>query len=327
MKAVSVSCHGEPEVLRITEIPSPEPGPTQVLVKVKAIGMNRADILQRQGKYPPPKSHSPIMGLECAGDVVAVGSDVSSVRTGARVFGLVNGGAYAEYCLFEEGLCMAMPSSWDYAYAAAIPENFFTAQETLFELGGLQAEQTVLIHAGGSGVGTAGIQMAHQLGARVFITAGSSIKIEKAKALGACHGINYKLEDFAVEIQKHTNGQGIDLVQDFIGADYFQKNISILRAKGQLVQVAMMSGRRVELDLAKLLAMRLKIKGFVLRGQSIEEKCAITRRFINRWLPSLEEGKIKPVIDSVFPIEMAVDAHRYMQANQNFGKILLTFDA
>ena len=326
MKAVTQEGAGGPEVLRISEVPLPEPGPEQVLVRVRASALNRADTLQRKGSYPPPKGDSEILGLELAGDVESWGAGVEGFSKGQRVFGLVGGGGYAQYALIDHQMAMPIPDEWSYSEAAAVPEVFFTANETVFVLGGLQAGESVLIHAGGSGVGTAAIQMAHHIGARVFFTAGSGEKIERALALGADAGINYKTHDFAEEIMRLTDGVGVDVVEDFLGASYLSRNISILRTGGRLVLVALMGGARTEIDLARVLRNRLQIFGSVMRSRSLEDKRAITDRFRERWLAPMLEGKINAVVDSVFPLEDVVAAHQAMEANQNFGKIILSVD-
>lgn len=326
MQAIKLTNHGGPEVLQITECPQPVAGAQQLLLKVHATALNRADILQREGKYPPPSGESDIPGLEVAGEVVAIGAQVDNFKTGQRVFGLVGSGAYAEYCLLDQAMAMTIPEDWDYTQAAAVPEVFLTANETVFELGQLCAGEKILIHAGGSGVGTAAIQMACHTGAQVYITAGSAQKIAKTQALGATAGINYKTQDYAEEIMQLTADEGVDVVEDFIGQDYFTRNLAILKPQGRLIQVAVMSGRNVSLDLSLLMAKRLQIKGFVLRSQSLAQKRMITRRFHDRWLPLLIDGVIKPVIDTVFPFNMIQDAHRYLQANKNFGKIVINMD-
>ena len=326
MKAVTQTGPGGPEVLRISDVPPPEPGPEQVLVRVRATALNRADTLQRKGMYPPPKGDSDILGLELAGDVEGWGAGVEGFSKGQRVFGLIGGGGYAEYALIDHQMAMPIPDGWSYTDAAAVPEVYFTANETVFVLGALQAGESVLIHAGGSGVGTAAIQMAHHIGAKVYFTAGSGEKIERAMALGADAGINYKTHDFAEEIMRLTDGIGVDVVEDFLGASYLSRNISILRTGGRLVLVALMGGAKAEIDLARVLRNRLQVFGSVMRSRSLEEKRAITGRFVERWLEPLVDGKIKAIVDSVFPLEDVVAAHEAMEANQNFGKIILSVD-
>lgn len=326
MKAVLMKNFGDVDVLQLGETEKPNINDQQLLVRVHATAMNRADILQRKGFYPPPKGESELLGLEIAGEVVAVGEKVENFSLGDRVFGLVPGGGYAEYCVLEPALAMPIPDDWDYTYAAAIPEVFLTGHETLFHLGELKANETVLIHAGGSGVGTAGVQMAHLAGAIVYITAGSEQKINGAIELGATAGINYKTEDFVEKMLEFTEQHGVDVIQDFIGADYFAKNLSLLKAGGRLIQVALMSGRKAEIDLAKVLKQRLQIKGSVMRSRSLADKAAMSQRFFARWFDALKTKQLKPVIDSIFPLSMVKDAHLYMEANKNFGKIILEMD-
>ena len=326
MKAVIQSANGSPQVLQLGEAPLPEPGEDQLLVRVRASALNRADTMQRKGMYPPPPGESDILGLELAGEVEAWGAGVQGFSKGRRVFGLIGGGGYAEYALIDKELAMPIPDSWSFAEAAAVPEVYFTANETVFVLGKLQPGEAVLIHAGGSGVGTAAIQMARHVGARVYFTAGSDEKIERAMALGADAGINYKTHDFAEEIKRLTAGAGVDLVEDFLGASYLERNLSVLRPGGRLILVALMGGAKCEVDLSTIMRKRLQVFGSVMRSRSLEDKRAITARFRERWLPPLIEGGIKPVIDSVFPLEDVVAAHEKMEANKNFGKIILSLN-
>jgi putative PIG3 family NAD(P)H quinone oxidoreductase len=327
MRAVVIRQFGGTEVLAVDRVPVPEPGAEQLLVRVKASALNRADTLQRQGLYPPPPGESDILGLELAGDVAAWGSGVRGFSKGDRVFGLVGGGGYAEYALLDHQMAMPIPQGWSYENATAVPEVFFTSNETLFVLGELAEGQSVLIHAGGSGVGTAGIQMAAQAGAKVFFTAGSAEKITRAEALGggaAICGINYKSQDFQKEVTQLTSGEGVDVVLDFIGADYLERNLAILKPGGRLILAATMGGAKGELDLGIVLRKRLQVIGSVMRSRPLEDKRAITRRFRERWLPLLTEGRIRPIVDTVFPMEQVREAHEYMEANHNFGKIVLT---
>lgn len=326
MKAIIRTGDGGPEVLRLSEVPAPIPGPNQLLVNVKATALNRLDTLQRKGLYNAPPGESKILGLEIAGIVEAIGGEVPGFSRGDRVFGLIGGGGYAEKAVIDHRLAIPLPDGWSFEQAAAIPEVFFTANETLFTLGRLSQNETVLIHAGGSGVGTAGTQMAHHIGARVFITAGSEDKIRKSKALGCTDGINYKACNFAEEILQLTNGEGVDVIQDFIGAPYLEPNLSILRPRGRLLIVGLMGGTSAETNLGYILRKRLQIFGSVMRSLPIEEKIQITGRFVNRWLPLLKQGRIKPVIDTIMELSQAYDAHRYMEANENFGKIILKIE-
>ncbi len=323
MKAVTRTGDGGPEVLQLDDVPPPQPTETQLLVNVRATSLNRADLIQRRGGYPPPQGESEILGLEIAGTVLGMGTEVNGFNEGDRVFGLVGGGGYAEQVVIDYRMAMFIPSDWSFEQAAAVPEVFFTANENIFTLGRLSAGETILIHAGGSGVGTAGIQIANHAGARVFVTAGTDDKIANCKSLGATEGINYKHSDFVAEIERLTDGEGVDVILDFIGAPYLQRNLQILKIKGRLLQVGLMGGSVTEMDLGIVMRKRLQVIGSVMRPQSLEEKIAITQRFVERWLPELKEGKLRPVLDSVYPLTEAREAHEYMEANRNFGKIIL----
>lgn len=323
MKAITRNGDGGPEVLQLSEVSPPQPTETQLLVNVKATALNRLDLIQRRGGYPPPPGESEILGLEIAGTVSAMGKSVIGFNEGDRVFGLIGGGGYAEQAVIDYRMAMFIPDGWSFEEAAAVPEVFFTANENIFTLGRLSAGETILIHAGGSGVGTAGIQIACHAGARVFVTAGTSNKIDNCKTLGAIAGINYKQSDFVTEIERLTDGEGVDVVLDFIGAPYLARNLQILKTKGRLLQVGLMGGSTTEIDLGVVMRRRLQIIGSVMRPQSLDEKIAITQRFVQRWLPALKEGTLQPVIDSVYPLAQVREAHQYMEANRNFGKIIL----
>ncbi|MDE0484398.1 MAG: NAD(P)H-quinone oxidoreductase [Candidatus Poribacteria bacterium] len=323
MKAITRNGDGGPEVLQLSEVSPPQPTETQLLVNVKATALNRLDLIQRRGGYPPPPGESEILGLEIAGTVSAMGKSVIGFNEGDRVFGLIGGGGYAEQAVIDYRMAMFIPDGWSFEEAAAVPEVFFTANENIFTLGRLSAGETILIHAGGSGVGTAGIQIACQSGARVFVTAGTSDKIDNCKTWGVTAGINYKQSDFVTEIERLTDGDGVDVVLDFIGAPYLARNLQILKTKGRLLQVGLMGGSTTEIDLGVVMRKRLQIIGSVMRPQSLDEKISITQRFVQRWLPALKEGTLQPVIDSVHPLAQVREAHQYMEANRNFGKIIL----
>lgn len=323
MRAVIFDSPGGPEVLKVGQIADPVPGTDQILVRIRATALNRADTLQRQGLYPPPPGESDVLGLELAGEVEAVGSAVRDVHVGARIFGLVSGGGYAEKAVLDARMAMPMPAGWSFAEAAAVPEVFFTAQETLFTLAQLRAGETVLIHAGASGVGTAGIQMARETGANVLVTAGSAEKITRCLELGAAAGCNYKERGFADWVHERTDGRGVDVIEDFIGAAYWDDNLKSLATGGRLVLVGFMGGTKAQTNLGLILMKRLRIFGSVLRSRPLADKIDITRRFQAEWLPLLEAGRIKPIIDRRFGLHEAADAHRYMEANKNVGKIVL----
>lgn len=324
MKAIIREGDGGPEVLQLVEVSAPQPADTQLLVDVKATALNRLDLIQRRGGYPPPLGESDILGIEIAGAVSGFGKAATGFNEGDRVFGLIGGGGYAEKAVIDCSMAMLIPDEWSFEEAAAIPEVFFTANENIFTLGHLSADETILIHAGGSGVGTAGIQIATHAGARVFVTAGTSEKIERCTALGAKAGINYKNSDFVAEIERLTEGEGVDVVLDFIGSPYLARNLQILKTKGRLLQVGLMGGSTAEIDLGTLMRKRLQLIGSVMRSQSLDEKIAITHRFVERWLPVLQAGTIHPVIDKMFSLSRVREAHAYMEANRNFGKIILT---
>ena len=324
MKAISVPPTGGPDVLQLREIAEPVPAAHQLLVLVRAAGVNRADTLQREGKYPVPPGESDILGLELAGEVVECGAETSGFAVGDRIFALVGSGAYAEFATVDWRHAVRTPDGWDDVRAAAVIEVFSTANETIFGLGALQPDETLLIHAGGSGVGSAGIQMALAAGARVYFTAGSDAKIAKVMELGAARGINYRTHDFAEEVTRLTDGGGVDVVEDFIGAPYLARHLSVLRTDGRLVVVGLMGGHRAEFSMAPMLRKRLKILGFTLRPQSPEQKQAIVRRFAERWLPLLVAGTIQPIIHATYPLADAREAHRVMEANENFGKLILS---
>ncbi len=326
MRAITIAKPGGPEVLQFSELPIPTPGIEQILVKVHATALNRADISQRRGTYPPPADHSPILGLEMAGEVIAVGEEVSGFNVGDRIFGLLDGGGYAEYCLIDAHMALPMPGQWSYEEAAAIPEVFLTAQTCLFQLGDLKSGESILIHAGGSGVGTAAIQMARQIGATVYVTAGSLAKIDRAIKLGAHAGIDYHTQDFVDVIKELTHDAGVDVIIDSIGGDYFAKNLNCLKTDGRLIQIAKMSGENGVIRLGLVIMKRLQIKGSTMRSRPLAEKRAITQRFREQWLPLLINGSIKPVIDMIFPFEQVQDAHEYLETNQSFGKVILSFD-
>ena len=323
MQAITIVAPGGPDVLKLSTVPDPIPSPEQILVRVRATALNRADTLQRQGQYPPPPGESDVLGLELAGEVEAVGSAVTTIAVGERVFGLVGGGGYAEKAVIDARMAMPIPEGWSFAQAAAVPEVYFTAQETIFTLAGLKRGETILIHAGASGVGTAGIQMARETGATVLVTAGSAEKIQRCVDLGATAGCNYKEQDFAEWVQHTTSGKGVDVIEDFIGAAYWDKNLKSLTPGGRLVLVGVMGGVKVETNLGLILRKRLQVFGSVLRTRTLADKIDITRRFQANWLPLLTAGRIKPIIDCRFPLEQAAEAHHYMEDNKNFGKIIL----
>ncbi len=322
MRAVLASRPGGPDVLTVASVPVPGVGPDQLLVRVRAAALNHADLLQRSGEFPAPPGEPEILGVELAGDVVACGANVS-MPTGTAVVGLTGGGAYADYCVIDAQMAIPIPRGFTYAEAVAVPEVFFTADTTLFGLGDLRAGQTVLIHGGGSGLGTACIQMAKSVGARVIVTVGSEAKAARAVALGADLAIDYKRRDFVSAVLEWTAGAGVDVVEDIVGAEYFDRNLAVLKEGGCLLLVGVMGGTRCELDLDTILLKRLQVKGSVMRPLPIEAKRAIARRFRERWLPLLASGQLVPVVDSIIPLRDASRAHERMERSEHFGKIVL----
>jgi putative PIG3 family NAD(P)H quinone oxidoreductase len=329
MRAIKVRKPGGVEELEIVEVPDPEPGPGQLLVRVFATALNRADILQRRGLYPPPPGESHIPGLEFAGEVARAGPGTGSgaagagYRRGDRVFGLCGSGGYAELIAIDERLALPIPDVLSYDAAAALPEAFFTAQEALFTLGELGRGQTLLVHAGASGVGTAAIQLGRLHGARVLATAGSREKTAKCRELGADMAIDYLESDFAAVIEGALGCEAVDVVLDLVGAKHWERNLRVLRSGGRLLVVGLLGGARVEVDLGVVLRRRLRIIGTAMRTRSLEDKVAITRRFRDQHLPRFAAGELVPVIDSVFPFEEVQAAHARMEANLNAGKIVL----
>jgi len=321
MRAILVEQFGGPENLKIGEYPTPSPGAQEILVEVKATALNRADLMQRQGKYPPPPGESEILGLEMAGVVTAVGEKVEKWQPGNRVCGLLAGGGYAEYAVIHEDMAMPIPDNLDFLAAAAIPEVFLTAFQALYWLADLQPEEKVLVHAGASGVGTAAIQLAKMSRATVIATA-SAKKHEICKALGANFTIDYKNEDFETKVEAFAGG--VDVVLDFIGAPYWQRNLSVLNPDGRLVQLAMMGGAKLEsLSMVPILRKRLQIIGSTLRARSLDYKIRLTRDFRLFAWEAFADGKLKPIVDKTLPWQDVAEAHRYMEANQNQGKIIL----
>ncbi|HIF43940.1 MAG TPA: NAD(P)H-quinone oxidoreductase [Dehalococcoidia bacterium] len=327
MRAVVITEPGGPDVLKVMEVDDPVPGPEDILVDVKASALNRADMLQRQGAYPAPfGSPSEIPGLEFSGVVLEVGDRVDSLKEGDRVFGLLGGGGYASRTITHHRMAVKIPAGWDFVQAAATPEVYLTAYDALFNRGNLQMGESVLIHAAGSGVGTAAVQLAHQAGAFVFGTAGSAEKLSGATDLGMNVGINYHEQDFAEVIKQVTSGAGVDVLIDFIGAPYWDKNIASLAVLGRLVEVGLMGGTKMEVDLRPLMAKRLQVCGTGLRGRTLGEKLEVTAQFRRHVLPHLASGSMKPIVDRTFPLEEVAEAHKYMETNANFGKIVLTID-
>lgn len=326
MRAVIVKQPGGPEQLSIGTWTTPQPGPDEVLVLVSATAVNRADTLQRQGKYPVPDGESPILGLEMAGEVVEVGPAVTRWQVGDRVCGLLGGGGYAQYAVINQDMALPIPDGMGYAEAAAIPEVFMTAFQSLIWLGELQAAERVLIHAGGSGVGTAAIQIAREKGAEVIVTA-STPKHDLCRELGASLTIDYKKEDFKEAVMAYTQGQGVDVVLDFVAGPYFQSNLELLQTDGRLIMLALLGGGNLsEANLTPILRRRLQIIGSTLRNRSQSYKAQLTQALHAFAWARFQKGHLRPIIDRVMPWQEVAAAHRIMEANQNAGKIVLEID-
>jgi putative PIG3 family NAD(P)H quinone oxidoreductase len=323
MCAIEIKAPGGPEVLVPALRPLPKPGKGEILVRVTAAGVNRPDVLQRQGGYPPPKGASDIPGLEIAGTVVGVCEGATRWEEGDEVCALVAGGGYAEYCTVPEPQALPVPAGLDLARAAALPETFFTVWTNLFERGRLARGETVLVHGGSSGIGTTAIQLAKAFGARVFATAGNKMKCQACEKLGAERAINYREEDFAAVIQEATGGRGVDVILDMVGGDYIQKNIALLAMEGRLVNIAYLKGSKVEVNFLPVMLKRLTITGSTLRPRSVEEKGAIARALEQKVWPLIGQGRIQPVIEGRFPLTRAADAHRLMETSAHIGKIVL----
>jgi NADPH2:quinone reductase len=327
MKAVVITRPGGPEVLQIEERPIPGYGPNEVLVKVQASGVNRPDVFQRKGNYPPPAgAPADIPGLEVAGVVTEVGEALSRWRVGDKVCALVSGGGYAEYCNVPEGQCLPIPGELSFVEAASLPETFFTVWSNVFDRGQLKAAETLLVHGGSSGIGVTAIQMANALGHKVYVTAGSDDKCRFCEDLGAAKAINYKTENFADAIKKLTDSKGVDVILDMIGGDYTPGNLQSLAEDGRLVLINTMKGKDVEIDLSIVMRKRLNITGSMLRPRETSFKTAIAQNLEKKVWPLIASGKIKPVINKVFPADEAADAHRLMESNEHIGKIVLNWE-
>ena len=326
MKAVVIEKPGDESVLKLGEAADPVPKDDELLIRVKCAALNRADIMQRQGFYPPPPGASEILGLECAGEVIAVGKGVSGWRVGDRAMALLPGGGYAEKAVVHYGSAMKVSSALSDEEAAAIPEVFLTAFVNLFSLADVKRGENVLVHGGGSGVGTASIQLLREAGARSIVTAGSDEKCEQCLRFGADVAINYRKGPFAPQVKAATNDRGADIILDSIGGAYFAENLDALAHSGRLVLIGLMKGATAEINLATVLRRHLKIFGSTLRTRSAAEKAQIVRDFIARFGTALDAGRLRPPIYKVLPAAQVADAHRMMQASEHFGKIVLRFE-
>lgn len=316
---------GAPEVLTPARGPLPTPRPDEVLIRVQAVGVNRPDIAQREGSYPPPAGASPILGLECAGEVVEAGPDAAPWQVGDRVCALTNGGAYAEYCVAPATQCLPWPDGYDAVRAAALPETFFTVWANLFGHGRLKEGETALVHGGSSGIGTTAIMLGHAMGARMIVTAGSDEKCAECVKLGAALAINYREQDFAEEVKRFTEGRGVDVVLDMVGAPYFARNVKSLAMDGRLVFIAFLGGHVAEnADLRPIMLKRLTLTGSTMRPRTTAQKAQIAAQLQARLWPLLDAGKCAPVIHAVMPLEQAAAAHALMESSAHIGKIMLT---
>jgi len=324
MNVIEISKPGPPEVLAPAQRPMPKPGAGEVLIEVAAAGVNRPDVMQRMGHYPPPPRASDIPGLEIAGQVVGLGEGVKNLEVGEAVCALVAGGGYAEYCVAPEPQCLPIPKGFSMEEAAALPETFFTVWHNLFERGQLKEGETVLIHGGSSGIGTTAIQLARAFGAKaIFATAGTAEKCRACERLSATRAIDYKAEDFASVVKSATEGRGVDVVLDMVAGDYLQKNLDVLAMDGRLILIAFLHGSKAEIDFNGVLRRRLTITGSGLRPRPVAEKGAIAAGLKQHVWPLLDAGKVRPQIDKVFPLTDAAAAHRLMESSAHIGKIVL----
>jgi len=324
MRALAAPRPGGPDVLEIVTRAVPAPGEGQILLRVEAAGVNRADALQRMGLYPPPPGASDILGLEAAGEVAARGANATKYEVGARVTGLVSGGGCAEYCLVDEGSALPIPAALTPVEAAAIPEAYFTVWTNVFDRGGLKAGETLLVHGGTSGVGAAAITLAKAFGARVIATAGSDEKAKACAGLGADLGLNYRTDDFVAKTLAAADGRGADVILDMVGGDYVERNYAAAANQGRIVQIAFMRGQKAVVDLRTIMQKRLVHTGSTLRARPPTEKEAIAQALKLRVWPLIEAGRLRPVIDSVFPLDEAAKAHTRLESSAHIGKIVLT---
>jgi NADPH:quinone reductase len=327
MTAIAIKTPGGPEALVPEERPVPAPGAREVLVKVAAAGVNRPDVMQRKGQYPPPPGAPDIPGLEIAGEVAAVGAAVTRWRVGDKVAALVAGGGYAQYCLADEAVALPVPKGFSMIEAGALPETFMTVWHNVFQRGRLQAGETILIHGGSSGIGTTAIMLAKAFGAKVLVTAGSPEKCAACKKLGADFAFDYKAEDFVAATKAATDNRGADLILDMIGGDYVERNYDAAALEGRIVQIATQQGFKVTVNLLKLMQKRLTHTGSTLRPRPVADKAMIARDLEEKAWPLLAAGKIKPVIDSTFPLAEAAKAHTRMESSAHIGKIVLAVGA
>jgi NADPH2:quinone reductase len=324
MTAVAISTPGGPDVLKPVEMPTPKPGAGQILVKVAAAGVNRPDVQQRIGAYPPPPGHSTLPGLEVAGEVAETGPDVTRWRVGDKVCALVNGGGYAQYCIAEETAALPVPAGLDMIQAGAVPETFFTVWNNVFERGRLTAGEWFLVHGGTSGIGTTAIKLAKAFGAKVIATAGSADKCKACLDLGADRAVNYRTEDFVAAVKDATGGKGVNVTLDMVAGEYTERNLVAAAEDGRIVQIATLGGADVKINIARLRVKRLTLTGSTLRPRTREVKSGFAQALESKVWPLLATGKVKVVMDSTFPLAKAADAHRRLESSEHVGKIVLT---
>lgn len=323
MTCIEISAPGGAEVLKPAERPVPRPGPGEVLIAVAAAGVNRPDVFQREGNYPPPPGASDIPGLEVAGTVVAQGEGVTSPAVGEEVTALVTGGGYAQYCTAAAECCLPWPEGFDAEKAAALPETFFTVWHNVFQRCGLSRGESFLVHGGTSGIGTTAIQLAAAFGARVFATAGTAEKCRVCEELGAEQAINYREEDFVEAVKEATDGRGVDVILDMVGGDYIPRNIKALAADGRLCNIAFLKGAKVEVNFMPVMLKRLTLTGSTLRARPVAFKARIAAELRAQVWPLLDQGRVRPVIHATFPLEQAAEAHRLMESSAHIGKVVL----
>ena len=323
MRVVDITEPGLPEALQIGTRPVPAPGSGEVSIRVAAAGLNRADVMQRKGNYPPPPGASDILGLEVSGTVAAVGEGVSDLSTGDEVCALLTGGGYAEYCLAPAPQCLPIPAGVSLIDAAALPEAYATVWTNVMDRGRLAEGETLLVHGGSSGIGTVAIQLARLFGARVFATAGSLAKCATCVELGAERAIDYRAEDFVAVLREATGGRGVDLILDMVGGAYLQRNVASLAIEGRLVIIALMEGAQAELDLARLMSRRLTVTGATLRARAVEQKAEILTSLRARVWPRFASNELRPIVHATYPLADAAEAHRVMESSVHTGKLLL----
>ncbi len=323
MTVIAISKPGGPEVLLPETRPVPKPGPDEILIKVEAAGVNRPDVSQRAGSYPPPPGASDLPGLEVAGEIVALGGNAKRHKLGDRVMSLVAGGGYAQYCIAQDAQAMAVPPSFSIVEAGATPETLMTVWHNVFERGALRPGETLLVHGGSSGIGTMAIQLAKALGSKVIVTVGSKEKADACTKLGADRAINYKTEDFVAEVKAATSGAGANVILDMVGGDYIERNYEAAAIDGRVVQIAFLGAPKATVNFTRLMVKRLTHTGSTLRPRSNADKAAMVAAIEQKVMPLLRQGRIKPLIDSTFPLEKAADAHRRIETSEHIGKIVL----